>query len=79
MDPISNKKDSTSLQAMNQNILLHRLVSRPALLELFLTQSPYGPFDINHQNEHGDTALHLACRGGYLHSCRFLIKVYHNG
>jgi ankyrin repeat protein len=45
------------------------------LLDIFLHSEPYGPFNMDCQNDDGDTALHLACRGGSVQSCKLLMKV----
>lgn len=59
---------------MKPEEVLHRLVTRPHLLDKFLHAQPYGPFDVDFQNEDGDTALHLACRMGIVQSCKLLMK-----
>lgn len=65
---------ATSFSTMNPDEVALRLVTRPLLLDKFLHTTPYGPFDIDFQNEAGDTALHLACRAGIVQSCKLLVK-----
>ncbi|KAJ1496177.1 hypothetical protein T484DRAFT_2526874 [Baffinella frigidus] len=67
-------KTSLSFSSMKPEEVLHRLVTRPHLLDKFLHAQPYGPFDVDFQNEDGDTALHLACRMGIVQSCKLLMK-----